>query len=86
MVKNLPSDAGDVQLLIPGWGAKIPRAVEQLRPLAATIASPHPQLENPRTTTTTKKKSQMMPKKKKKKSQMTRLKSQGSQGRPDAAK
>ena len=84
MVKNLPSDAGDAQVSIPGWGAKIPRAVEQVRPLAATIASPHPQLENPRTTTTTKKKSQMTPKKNR--SQMTQLKSQGSQGRPNAAK
>ena len=29
MVKNLPSDAGDMGSM-PGWGPKIPRAVEKL--------------------------------------------------------
>ena len=33
MVKNLPSNTGDVGL-IPGWGTKIPYAGEQLSPHA----------------------------------------------------
>ena len=37
VVKNPPSDAGDAGL-IPGWGTKIPHAVEQLSPSAtATV-------------------------------------------------
>ena len=35
MVKNLPSNAGDVGS-IPGQGTKIPHATGQLRPRAAT--------------------------------------------------
>ena len=35
MVKNPHCDAEDVGL-IPGWGIKIPRAVEQLSPCTAT--------------------------------------------------
>ena len=35
MVKNLPSNAGDV-CSIPGRGTKIPRAAGQLSPHAAT--------------------------------------------------
>ena len=35
MLKNPPSNAGDVGL-IPGQGTKIPRATEQLSPRAAT--------------------------------------------------
>ena len=35
VVKNSPSNAGDVGL-IPGWGTKIPHAAGQLSPCAAT--------------------------------------------------
>ena len=35
VVKNPPCNAGDVGL-IPGWGTKIPHAVRQLSPQAAT--------------------------------------------------
>ena len=35
MAKNWPSNAGDVGL-IPGWGTKIPHAVEQPNLRAAT--------------------------------------------------
>ena len=35
VVKNPPSNAGDVGL-IPGWGTKIPHAAGQLSPHAAT--------------------------------------------------
>ena len=35
VVKNLPCNARDVGL-IPGWGTKIPYAVEQLSPCTAT--------------------------------------------------
>ena len=35
MVKNLPSNAGDAGLIL-GWGAKIPHAMGQLSPRAAT--------------------------------------------------
>ena len=35
MVKNPPANAGDVGS-IPGWGTKIPHAVEQLSPWATT--------------------------------------------------
>ena len=38
MVKNLPSNAGEVGL-IPGWETKIPHAVGQLSP-HATITEP----------------------------------------------
>ena len=38
MVKNLPSTAGDVGS-IPGQGTKIPHAVQQLSPCAATTES-----------------------------------------------
>ena len=31
VIKNLPSNAGDM-VLIPGWGTKIPCALEQLNP------------------------------------------------------
>ena len=65
VVKNPPSNAGDVGL-IPGWGTKIPHAMGQLSPHATTteptsLKSPHavnfrahaPQLggENPHATT-----------------------------------
>ena len=39
VVKNLPSNAGDAGL-IPGWGTKIPHAVEQLSLCAATGEKP----------------------------------------------
>ena len=35
VVKNLPCNAGDVGS-IPGWGTKIPCAMKQLNPCAAT--------------------------------------------------
>ena len=35
MVENLPANAGDMSS-IPGLGTKIPQAVEQLSPCAAT--------------------------------------------------
>ena len=35
VIKNLPCNAGDVGL-IPGWGTRIPRAMEQLSPRAST--------------------------------------------------
>ena len=38
MVKNLPCNAGDAGL-IPGWGTKIPHAVEQLSPCPVTTKS-----------------------------------------------
>ena len=41
MVKNLPSNAGDVGS-IPGWGTKIPQEEGQLSPHAL---EPMPQLE-----------------------------------------
>ena len=49
MVKNPPSNAGDVGS-IPGWGTKIPHAMGQLRPHAATtqpVRARAPQLESP---------------------------------------
>ena len=58
VVKNLPSNAGDVGL-IPGRGTKIPQAVGQLSPWATTtVPASHnywarePQLLSPRATTT----------------------------------
>ena len=52
MVKNPPSDAGDVGS-IPSWGTKIPHATGQLSPRAADYRAHAPQLEreNPHTTT-----------------------------------
>ena len=56
MVKNLPSNAGDVGS-IPGWGTKIPHAVGQLS-LCATTTEPAcakarvPQLESLQAATT----------------------------------
>ena len=38
MVKNPPGNAGDTGS-IPGWGTKIPRALEQLSPCATTRES-----------------------------------------------
>ena len=38
MVKSLPCNAGDMDL-IPGWGTKIPQAAEQLSLCAATTES-----------------------------------------------
>ena len=38
VVKNLPSNARDAGL-IPGWGPRIPRAVEQIRPSTTTRQS-----------------------------------------------
>ena len=35
VIKHLPCNAGDVGL-IPGWGTRIPHAVEQLSPCAPT--------------------------------------------------
>ena len=40
MVKNLPSNAGDM-CSIPGWGTKIPHAVGQLSPGATTAELVH---------------------------------------------
>ena len=40
MVKNLPCKAGDVGS-IPGWGTKIPPAIEQLSPCALQLLSLH---------------------------------------------
>ena len=39
VVKNLPSNAGDAGS-IPGWGARIPHASEQLSPPATTTCVP----------------------------------------------
>ena len=54
MVKNLPRNAGNMDL-IPGRETKIPHATEQLNPQIATIDPVHcgsctPQLESPCTT------------------------------------
>ena len=38
VVKNLPCNAGD-KGSIPGWGNKIPQAMEQLNPCATTTGS-----------------------------------------------
>ena len=51
VVKNPPSNARDAGS-IPGWGTKIPHAVGQLSPHAATTETKHfraraPQLEKP---------------------------------------
>jgi len=51
VVKNSASSAGDTGLL-PGWGTKIPHALEQLAHLQATTEPVHfraraPQQENP---------------------------------------
>ena len=35
MIKNLPSNTGEIGS-IPGWGTKIPQAMEQLSPSIAT--------------------------------------------------
>ena len=43
VVKNLPCNAGNTGL-IPGWGTKIPHAMEQLNPRATTRASVCPQV------------------------------------------
>ena len=40
MVKNLPSNAGDIGL-IPGPGTHIPHAIEQLNPCTATTQPRH---------------------------------------------
>ena len=40
MVKNLPSNAGDVSS-IPGWGTRIPHAAGQLSPRATTTELVH---------------------------------------------
>ena len=40
MVKNPPCNAGDAGS-IPGWGTKIPHAVGQLSPRAATTEPTH---------------------------------------------
>ena len=57
VVKNLPCNAGDVGS-IPVRGTKIPRAMEQLNPCAATTEPAHqnywartPELQSPRTGT-----------------------------------
>ena len=42
VVKNLPSNAGDMGL-IPGWGTKIPHAAGQLSPHATTREAHMPQ-------------------------------------------
>ena len=56
VVKNPPSNAGDVGL-IPGWGTKIPSATGKLSPRAATTeptcpGARTPQLESPHAATT----------------------------------
>ena len=50
MVKNPPSNAGDVGS-IPGWGTKIPHAVRQLSPWATATELAHLNERSLRTTT-----------------------------------
>ena len=45
MVKNLPCNARDMGS-IPGWGTKIPPAMEQISQVPATTESCKPQLES----------------------------------------
>ena len=45
MIKNLPCNAGDMGS-IPGWGTKIPPAMEQLIQVPATTEARKPQLES----------------------------------------
>ena len=40
VVKNLPTNVGDARW-IPGWGTKIPTAMEQLSPPVATPEATH---------------------------------------------
>ena len=46
VVKNPPCNAGDTGL-IPGWGTKVPRALEEWSPHGATTEAKEPRLERP---------------------------------------